>query len=160
MLVNDVAREIALSQTATAAVDEAAAAILGLNPTDLRALGRLHAAGPMTAGQLARHVGLSKGAMTAALDRLERSGYVGRERRDEDRRLVTVEVTDHARELMNEIWGPLGSEGVEQLRGFTSDQLELLLDFLRRSRELQERHAGRIRAMVRAGKTYPEGREA
>jgi DNA-binding MarR family transcriptional regulator len=148
-LIDVVATEIALGQAATADVDAAAADVLGLNSTDLRCLGRLHAGGALTAGELASAVGLSKGAMTAALDRLERAGYVRRVRRDEDRRSVRVEVSPRAERLLEQIWGPLGTAGKAQLAEFTIEQLEFLVDFLRRGRDLQEREAARIRAMPR-----------
>ena len=143
-LVGEVAIAIAQFQNATAVVDAAAADFLGLHATDLRCMGRLYADGPSTAGALADACGLSRGAMTAALDRLERAGYVHRVRGETDRRRVRVEVTPRALELTETIWGPIGAEGIEQLRQMTGDELAFLRDFLRRGRELQERHALRI----------------
>jgi DNA-binding MarR family transcriptional regulator len=146
-LVGEVASAIALFQHATAVVDAAAADVLGLHATDLRCLGRLYADGPSTAGNLADACGLSRGAMTAALDRLERAGYVRRVRGEADRRRVRVEVTPRALELTEAIWGPIAAEGIEQLRQMSVEELDFLRDFLRRGRELQERHARRIAAM-------------
>jgi DNA-binding MarR family transcriptional regulator len=146
-LVGEVAGAIALFQHATAIVDAAAADVLGLNATDLRCMGRLYADGPSTAGNLADACGLSRGAMTAALDRLERAGYVRRVRGEADRRRVRVEVTPRALELTEAIWGPIGAEGIEQLRQMSVEELDFLRDFLRRGRQLQERHALRIAAM-------------
>ena len=148
--VQQVATEIALSQHATGAMDEAAAAVLGLNPTDLRCLGQLYARGPSTAGELATACGVSRGAMTTALDRLERADYATRTRSDVDRRRVGVEVTPHALELMEAIWGPIARAGMTQLVELSDEQLTFLLDFLRRGRELQETHAGRVRAMAKS----------
>jgi DNA-binding MarR family transcriptional regulator len=145
--VHEVASAIALFQHATAVVDAAAADVLGLNATDLRCMGRLYADGPSTAGTLADACGLSRGAMTAALDRLERAGYVRRVRGETDRRRVRVEVTPRALRLTEEIWGPIGAEGIEQLRQMSGPELQFLADFLRRGRELQERHARRIAAL-------------
>ena len=146
-LIGEVASAIALFQHATAVVDAAAAEVLGLNATDLRCMGRLYADGPSTAGELADSCGLSRGAMTAALDRLERAGYVRRVRGETDRRQVRVEVTSRALELSQAIWGPIGMEGIEQLRQMTREELTFIRDFLRRGRELQERHALRIAAL-------------
>jgi DNA-binding MarR family transcriptional regulator len=146
-LVGEVANEIALFQHATAVVDAAAADVLGLNATDLRCMGRLYVDGPSTAGALADACGLSRGAMTAALDRLEQAGYVRRVRGEADRRRVRVEVTPRALELTEAIWGPIGAEGIEQLRKMSVEDLRFLADFLRRGRELQERHARRIAAL-------------
>ena len=145
-----VAAEIAQFKNATGAVDEAAGAVLGLNPTDLRCLGQLYARGPSTAGELATACGLSRGAMTTALDRLEHAGYAKRVRSEVDRRQVVVEVTPHAIERMEAIWGPIARAGMAQLAEFSVEELSFLLDFLRRGRELQEGEAGRVRAMAKA----------
>jgi DNA-binding MarR family transcriptional regulator len=157
-LVEWVAGEIALFQSATGAVDEAAGEVMGVNPTDLRCMGRLYGHGPSTAGELAAACGLSRGAMTTALDRLERAGYARRVHSEGDRRRVVVEVTAHALELMEAIWGPIAQAGKAQLAEFSDDQLALLLDFLRRGRELQETHAGRVRGMAESAQSPRAGR--
>src|SRR5919202_4753035 len=77
-LVAEVASEVGEFQSAVDVVDEAAATRLGINRTDLRVLGVLFRRGPMAVGQLARIAGLSPGAMTVAIDRLERAGYARR----------------------------------------------------------------------------------
>jgi DNA-binding MarR family transcriptional regulator len=145
-LVGRVAQEIALGQHATGGVDEAAAAVLGVNPTDLRCLGQLFL-GPSTAGALAEACGLTRGAMTTALDRLEAAGYVRRVRSTTDRRQVVVDLTEHALERCGAIWGPIATAGMARLAEYDEKQLEFLLGFLREGRELQEREAERIRAM-------------
>jgi DNA-binding MarR family transcriptional regulator len=150
-LVDRVAGEIALLQHATGGVDEAAADVLGLNATDLRCLGQL-SPGPTTAGELAAKCGLSRGAMTTALDRLERADCVERVRSTTDRRQVKVVMTPRALSLAEAIWGPIARAGMAQLAEYSDEQLAFLIDFLRRGRELQEREAQRIRAMrVAAG---------
>lgn len=147
-LIGEVATEIALSQAATAEFDSTAADVLGVNATDLRCLGRLIAAGSMTAGNLARTCQLSPGAMTTALDRLERAGYARRVHGQADRRQITVEVTANGLGLMKEIWGPMADAGKAQLAEYNAEQLAFLVDFLRRGRELQEREAARVRQMA------------
>src|SRR3970040_2178274 len=62
--------------------------LVGLNSTDLECLDLLDMAGATTAGRLAQHAGLTTGAMTAVIDRLERAGVVRRLRDPEDRRWV------------------------------------------------------------------------
>jgi DNA-binding MarR family transcriptional regulator len=146
-LVDAVATEVARAQSATAEVDEAAARILGIHATDLRVLGQLFGEGPTTAGALARKTRLSPGAMTAAIDRLERARYVERVRDDGDRRRVTVRITNPALDAMARIWGPIADAGRSQLAAYDERDLRLLHDFLVRSRELQEREAERIRQL-------------
>lgn len=64
---------------------------LGMNPTDMECLDFLNLMGPLSAGQLADLTGLTTGAVTALIDRLEKLGYVRRERDEADRRRVIVQ---------------------------------------------------------------------
>ena len=63
---------------------------LGLGGTDVRFLTLLDLHGPLTPGRLAALTGLTTGSVTGVIDRLERAGFVGRERDDADRRKVLV----------------------------------------------------------------------
>ena len=64
-----------------------------MNRTDLTASTRSRAGGGLTAGELAREAGLTTGAVTGVIDRLERVGYARRGPDPADRRKVVVEVT-------------------------------------------------------------------
>jgi DNA-binding MarR family transcriptional regulator len=66
------------------------AARAGITPTDLESLDLLRRHGPMTAGRLAELTGLTTGAITGMIDRLERRGYARREADPSDRRRVIV----------------------------------------------------------------------
>lgn len=67
-----------------------AAEALGLAPADLVCMCLLHLRGPSTPGWLAKMTGLSTGAVTGVVDRLERAGYVTRAQDPQDRRRVIV----------------------------------------------------------------------
>ncbi len=69
---------------------DAIAAAQGVHPTDLIAASYLHDVGPATAGRLAEITGLTTGAMTACIDRLEREGFAKREADPNDRRKVMI----------------------------------------------------------------------
>src|SRR5206468_2624735 len=86
-------------------LDEAAAEYLGINPTDGRALDVIDQHGRITAGELARELRLSTGAVTTLVDRLERAGFAHRVRDEDDRRRVLIEVTPIVGELSQEIYG-------------------------------------------------------
>lgn len=144
-LLRELSVAVAAAQEAVDAFDEAAAQRLALHRTDLRCLGVLDREGPMVASVLAGRVGLSRPAMTTALDRLTLAGYVRRVHDTEDRRRVLVEVTARARRVGRDIWGPLASEGLAHASRYSIEQLNTILDFLRADRELQERHAARLR---------------
>ena len=63
---------------------------VGVNPTDLGALCLLLLHGPAPAGRLAELAGLTTGAITGVVDRLEKGGFVRREADPADRRKVIV----------------------------------------------------------------------
>jgi DNA-binding MarR family transcriptional regulator len=150
-LLGAVSREVAEFQSAADKMDEAVAQRLGINRTDLRCLGLLFARGALSAGQLARASGLSPGAATTALDRLERAGYAIRMRGAHDRRSVLVELTPVARQLIDDLYGPVGREGQAFLARYSDEELIFLREFLRAGRALQTKHAARIRS----GETSP-----
>lgn len=145
-LLQEVALAVAQFQTATDQIDEAAAANLGINRTDLRCLGLLFANGSMHAGQLGAAAQLSPGATTAAIDRLERAQYVRRVRASGDRRGVLVELTAAARGRIETIYGPVGRAGIERLARYSEAELTLLHEFLRDGYRLQVEYAAQIRA--------------
>ncbi len=140
--------EIRAGQRATDAVDEAAAQALGVNRTDSKCIDILDQHGQMSAGELARQSGLTTGAVTAVLDRLERAGYVRRVADPDDRRRVLVELTPQLKRTIEELMGPLGDTGAPLLDRYSDEQLELLIEFTRVGRELQERHADWLREQL------------
>jgi DNA-binding MarR family transcriptional regulator len=148
-LISSLAREIALVQNATDAFDEAVAERWGLNRTDLRCQGLLLVHGEMSAGQLAEASGLTPGAVTKVVDRLARAGLVVRVADELDRRRITIRPTAQAGRFADEAYGPLAAEGAAELAEYPNDQLELILTFLQRYRELQERHVERVRTQGR-----------
>ncbi len=143
--------EVRAHQQAIDAFDEAVAARLGINRTDLRCLDVLIQEGSATAGRLATRLGLTTGSVTAMLDRLERLGYLSRSPDPSDRRRVVVAPTDAVVERAAALYGPLVEEGAHAIAGYTSAELELLIGFLRMSREVQEHHVERVRGMGRPG---------
>src|ERR671924_373620 len=80
-------------QTSNDNWDQAMSDHYGINRTDARCIDLIDQAGGMTAGELARAAGLTTGAVTAVIDRLERAGLARRVRDEGDRRRVRIEVT-------------------------------------------------------------------
>ena len=140
--------EVRRSQNATARFDQAVADALGLNRTDLRCVDVLHREGAQTAGRLAEQTGLSSGAMTTALDRLERAGYARRVRDSSDRRRVLVELTPQVAK-MAAFYGEHAAYAERLYQRHTVEQLELLLRFVRESREFNELQAARLEQQTR-----------
>jgi DNA-binding MarR family transcriptional regulator len=136
------------SEAATDSFDMLASEALGVNATDARCLDIVdNEGGAITAGRLAELSGLTTAAVTAVIDRLEEKGYARRVRDESDRRRVLVELTPLLRERAEAIWSPIGIEGRRALERFTLDELRAVLRYFRLSRELNERHAERVRGM-------------
>jgi DNA-binding MarR family transcriptional regulator len=144
-LISEVREAFRLNGQAGDVMDQAAADFLGLHRTDTRLLDVLQMAGRMSAGELARAGHLSPGALTAALDRLERAGYVRRVRDENDRRRVLVEITDRMQDLTGQLYGPLAASGDALLRDLTEEHLTLMRDVMREAARLQLEQAERVR---------------
>ena len=150
-LLAAIGQQVQAFQDATDEVDEAVARRLRLNRTDLRCLSVLSRAGAMegmrgtSASALALAAGLTRGAMTTALDRLEAGGYARRIWNQQDRRTVRVELTDAAKKKIDALYGPLAKEGFQFLQKYTTQELAAVLRYLEDGRRLQREHAERIR---------------
>jgi DNA-binding MarR family transcriptional regulator len=138
---DELIEEVRRSQLATDRFDSAVAEALGLNRTDMRCLDVLQRAGPVTAGQLAEAAGLTTGAMTVALDRLERTGYARRVRDVSDRRRVLVEPTPQLLRDATQFYSGHVAMSERLYQRYTLEQLELLLEFVREGREFNDRQA-------------------
>ena len=143
-LVQQASSEMRTYQTAVDRFDEVVTNLLGINRTDGRCLDILEQRGPLTAGELARACGLTTGAMTTLLDRLERLGYLRRVPHPTDRRRVMVELTAKSRRYIEQVYMPVGREGRELLNCLSDSQLELIAKVMQTGRELLERHTERV----------------
>jgi len=92
--------------------------------------------------------GLSPGAATTAIDRLERAGFARRERDPEDRRRVIVEPTDRARELAEEVYGPLRDGAADLMAQFSERQLTAIAKFVDGAADLQLNRANEVRGRL------------
>ncbi|MEV0829021.1 MarR family winged helix-turn-helix transcriptional regulator [Nonomuraea rubra] len=145
--IEEIAMELRRLQQSFDAFDEAAAARLGLNRTDLRCLDVVLGEGPVAAGRISAALKLSPAATTTVIDRLERAGMVSRSPDPGNRRRVLVAATDAARSAEAEIFVPVGRAGAEALRAYGVDALAIILDFLRTARRVQEEQAARVRTL-------------
>jgi len=141
------AAQARLRQRAVDELDQAVADRLGVNRTDLRCLDVLLEREGATPGQLAAALGLTSGSVTTMLDRLERMGFVRRQADAVDRRKLNVIPTPKAVQAAMALYEPIVREGDGLLSRYTAEQLEVLIDYTRRDRVLQEQHAARIRSL-------------
>jgi DNA-binding MarR family transcriptional regulator len=106
---------------------------VGVNSTDLECLDLILMSGPSTAGEIARHTGLTSGAVTALIDRLERLGLVERAADPADRRKVLVRVREDRIGPIAALYAPLEKAMQALLAGYSKEELKLLIDFAERS---------------------------
>jgi DNA-binding MarR family transcriptional regulator len=104
----------------------------------------------MTAGRLAELTGLSTGgAITALIDRLERLGYVRRERDTTDRRRVMVRaLTERAEHEFAPLYDPLERALVELIARYNDDELAVVLDFISQTNEIMFEQFARVQGMT------------
>jgi DNA-binding MarR family transcriptional regulator len=147
-LIDELIREFRAAGNQDTAFDNLAAERLGLNRTDLHAINTIENSGGLTAGELAKAAGLTTGAVTGVIDRLERAGYARRGADPSDRRRVKVEVTPKFYARADKIWGPAAADWTSRLgERFTAEELERVTEFLRIANELSRQHVERLREM-------------
>ena len=121
-------------------LNDTVAKLVGANPTDLECLDLLSLGGPTTAGKLATHTGLTTGATTAVIDRLERAGFARRLRSTEDRRSVLVEPLPERLRQVEEFYQPLAVAVARLTEEYGDKQLAVIVDYLSRAVTLAAEH--------------------
>ena len=139
-LMNEISLAVQLFQEATDAFDFAAAERLGLNQTDLKCLGIIMRKSPVSASEVAKGSGLTRGAATTALDRIEKAGFAKRIPDPNDRRGILLEKTLKATKAIEKIWGPFRKSGEEIMSQFTASELQAILQFLKDGTDMQINH--------------------
>jgi DNA-binding MarR family transcriptional regulator len=126
---------------------QAVADRVGMSPTDLESLELLVRHGPMTAGQLAKRTGLTTGAVTGLIDRLERHGYARREPHPSDRRSVIVRpLTEEAERDLGPAFVSLDRAMHELLARYSDAEIATILDFMARTAEISSEQIAALRA--------------
>jgi len=105
---------------------------LGVNVTDMECLALLFFQGIATPTELARYTGLSSGATTAMLDRLERAQLLTRRPNPKDRRGSLIEVNPAAEQLVGPLFAQVRTAQNELLAAYSETELALVADFLTR----------------------------
>lgn len=127
---------------------DAVAAAARLHVTDAECIDFLLEAGEATAGQLAAAAGLTTGAMTAAIDRLERAGFVARMRDHRDRRKVIVRPTMARIRPFVSLYESMGRRARMLYERYTVEELRVILSHQERLAAIYEKEAARVRAAI------------
>ena len=110
---------------------QAVATKIGMNPTDLKVLSILSRQGPLSAGRIAELTGLTSGAITFMLDRLEKAGYAHRVRHPTDRRIVLIElIPEPLQRATGTYFANMARVTADAVKNYSDEQLELVIDFL------------------------------
>ena len=118
----------------------------GIHPTDLKVLSLLSREGSRSPGQVGQVTGLTTGAVTFLVDRLEKAGYAHRVRHPNDRRMMLIELD---RELIEERGLNKPFEHMDHalervLASYDDSELMLILDFIKRMNDATEQVITRI----------------
>jgi DNA-binding MarR family transcriptional regulator len=144
-IVEEFGAAIRAYQTANDNWDQAMSDSYGINRTDARCIDLIDQTDGMTAGELARAAGLTTGAVTAVIDRLERAGLARRVRDEDDRRRVRIETTPKVWEMVEPLMGPYLRDARAILDDYSDEEIARFATFLRRVVEVQASHLERVR---------------
>jgi DNA-binding MarR family transcriptional regulator len=133
--------------TATVMMHAAIAERFGLSATDAKCMNFIRVSEAITAGQLAERSGLTTGAITGVIDRLEKAGFVRRTSDPKDRRRVMIELLHDPRqekEIMK-LYAPLAEGAAAIAAEFTAEELETIARFVTKSIAMLEAATQRLR---------------
>ncbi|MFI6293797.1 MarR family winged helix-turn-helix transcriptional regulator [Nonomuraea sp. NPDC050790] len=118
---------------------------IGIHPTDLQCVALLDLEpGPVTTGRVAALTGLTHGSATRLVDRLEKGGLVVRQADEKDRRRTLVALAPEAKDRIGAAWDGPGADFAQVLDGYSEGELEVIVDYLRRTGEVGRRQAERL----------------
>lgn len=140
----DLGRELA---TVSVFLHQAIASKLGLNVTDTRCFELMsrYSRESFTAGRLARVTGLTTGAVTGIIDRLERAGLVERFRDPSDRRKVFVRPLPEALHRVGRQYEGLAAASLKLVSNLPTRELQIIHDYLERVIQILRAQTGKIK---------------
>ena len=123
---------------------------VGMSSSDLECLDFLNIEQRVTAGRLAELTGLTTGAITGMVDRLEKAGLVRRERDDNDRRKVFIAIVPENIAKIGRYYEPLQRAVQRDWETYTDAELKLLLRFMTQGYATMLAVTEELKAMVEA----------
>ena len=138
--------------TQTVFLHQAIAQTVGLNATDTKCMDLILRGpeGAVTAGWLADMTGLTTGAITHILDRLERQRFVERVRDAQDRRKVFVRVRQESLEILVPKYEAVGKAYMKLLDHYSDKELQLICDYMEKTSKVSESELARAIAANRS----------
>ena len=145
-LVTQVIRDAREYSIGMVSFHQAVGRILGLNVTDMKCLDVMTMKGSATPSQLAEQTGLSSGATTAMIDRLEKAGLVERHPHPNDRRGTVLLLTKQAMQKLPLLFESLGNAMLVLISGYSQRELAVLADFFARASVLWQDEREKLQA--------------
>jgi DNA-binding MarR family transcriptional regulator len=117
----------------TALFHNAAAAKNGLSITESKTISALMQEGPMTAGDLAKRLSLTTGAVTGVIDRLEAAGFARRTADPHDRRKVVVNLNAKKLKRLGKTYESMGETFQRVLGQYSTAELRFLVQYFEKA---------------------------
>jgi DNA-binding MarR family transcriptional regulator len=132
--------------TAVVMFHEAVGRLLGLSAVERKCLDVLRRLGPVTAGTIGEHTGLTTGAVTGLMDRLEKAGHVRRARDPHDRRKVVVQLLPNEQmdALLGAAFDPLADDMTKVAARYSDAELRAIADWIRQTTDVLVANTRRI----------------
>jgi DNA-binding MarR family transcriptional regulator len=147
-----VLREVRRMTAQSVLISEAVSARFGLSSSDLECLDLALLSGGATAGEFAKVTGLTTGAITGVIDRLEQAGFVRREKHPTDRRKVVVRARTAMTRRIAPLYDSLQREMTALWSSYSDEQLAVILDFLHRSCDLAVQEIAKLQGKGRGSR--------
>lgn len=135
------------ASTRTVFLHQAIAQQVGLNATDTKAIDLILRGPPdgVTAGWLSEQTGLTSGAITHILDRLERRAFIERVRDTVDRRRVFVRARLENLAPLGPLYEAIGKAYGALAKRYTDEELAVICDYMERAAQVSEREIAKLR---------------
>jgi len=117
---------------------------LGVNVTDMECLGFLFSKRIASPTELSKYTGLTSGATTAMLDRLEKGGFIERRPNPEDRRGTLIVLAKSGAEKVAAWYAPVGKAQEQLISDYSEKELQLISDFFERYAKIWEQEREKI----------------
>jgi DNA-binding MarR family transcriptional regulator len=135
--------------TAIVMFNEAVGRLLGLSAVERKCVDVLRRLGPVTAGTIGEHTGLTTGAVTGLMDRLEKAGYVQRARDPHDRRKVVVQLLPNEQmdALLATAFDPFTDDMTKMAARYSDAEFRAIADWIRRTTDVLIANTRRIMSL-------------
>ncbi len=145
-LFGELDKQIRVMSANSVLLSHSVAEKVGIHPTDLECVDFLYLYGDLPAGKLATLTGLTTGAITAVIDRLEKKGFVKRKHDKNDRRKIIVMLNKQKTDTMiTSHYLTLGSEMNKLYKHCTSAQIKTLLTFITKANAIAAKEIANLK---------------